>query len=38
MTQDEILKKLDEPSAGNNTKNVHGGVVVNTDIDDYGML
>ena len=38
-TQEDILKKLDElPSFQINPKNVHGGVLVNTEnIDDYGM-
>ena len=38
VTQDDILKKLDESPLQSNAKSVHGGVLVNTeDFDDYGM-
>lgn len=39
VTQDDILKKLDEAPLQSSTKSVHGGVLVNTeDIDDYGLF
>lgn len=37
VTQDDILKKLDETPLPSSIKSVHGGVLVSTeDIDDYG--